>query len=78
MSGPSRHSKVIPASLGPGQKPIGPNHAFLIGELAGLAQHLGTVRVLDDSDGDHTDTFIVVRPSGYWRVTVRPERVIEP
>jgi hypothetical protein len=64
----------------PGERPIGPNHALLIGMVAGACMGIdpASVRLLDDADGTHTDEFLIDRPSGVWRVSVKPERVDEP
>lgn len=64
----------------PGAPPVGSNHALLIGELIGAVARtqLGFLTILDDVDGVHTDAFLIERPSGTWRVTVKPERVSEP
>jgi hypothetical protein len=60
-------------SVKPGEPPVGPNHA-----LAAFGERLGEVLILDTADGIHTDAFLIERPSGSWRVTVKPEDVREP
>jgi hypothetical protein len=69
-------------SVKPGEPPVGPNHALLIGMVAGalaaFGERLGEVLILDTADGIHTDAFLIERPSGSWRVTVKPEDVREP
>jgi hypothetical protein len=60
--------------------PIGPNHALLVGLVAGACTGIDNadVQLLDDAEGNHAAEFLIDRPSGIWRVSVRPERVKEP
>jgi hypothetical protein len=59
----------------PGNPPRGPNHALLIGMVAGLCARECDVEILDTPDGVHTDALLVRRPSGLWRITISPEDV---
>jgi hypothetical protein len=63
----------------PGEAPVGPNHALLVGTIMGACMAQGlAVRMLDTPEGVHTDEFLIDRPSGTWRVLVMPEAVDEP
>jgi hypothetical protein len=59
----------------PGNPPQGPNHALLIGMVAGLCATRFDTEILDTPDGIHTDQFLISRPSGLWRIIVSPEDV---